>query len=180
MKIALIGNVNSIHTRRWVDGMSGRGNEVHLISADVPKATYSQYSTQVLPFRPKAGYYLNAPFLRRLLNRLKPDVVHAHYASGYGTLMRLSGYRPYILSVWGADVFEYADQSPWALRRIQKNIRSAASVCSTSNMMCAGRKNCARIWTRFTSRPLESIRMFLHRRKSTQITRMNCWLQLGR
>ena len=135
MKIAIIGNGNAIHTQRWVSGLKDRRHEVHLITAHVRETAFRHDLIHVLPFRPPWGYYLNARCLRALLDRLRADIVHVHYASGYGTLMRVCGYRPYVLSVWGSDVFEYPNRSRLCLRRIQKNVRSAACICSTSQIM---------------------------------------------
>ncbi len=135
MKVVLLANANSVHTRRWAAGLQQRGHEVHLVSASLPDDSLSHELSHVLPFRPNLGYYLNAFHLRKLLDRLKPDIVHAHYASGYGTLMRVCGYGPYILSVWGDDVYKYPDGSPLSRRRVQKNLRSASFVCSTSRVM---------------------------------------------
>ena len=53
------------------------------------------------------GYYLNAPLLQRLAEKIKPDVVNAHYASGYGTLMRRAKLKNTVLSVWGSDVYDF-------------------------------------------------------------------------
>ena len=61
-------------------------------------------------------YYGLMPTLRRLLERLRPDLLHAHYASGYGTTAMLSGWQPLMLSVWGADVYDFPNES--AVKRI--------------------------------------------------------------
>jgi len=53
-----------------------------------------------------ARYILAAPRVRRLLGRIKPDIVHAHYATGYGLLGSLAASSPYVLSVWGSDIYE--------------------------------------------------------------------------
>jgi len=135
VRIALVGNACSVHIERWVKALGERGHEVHQITANESSGAVSHGSRHMLPFRPPFGYYLNAIPARVLLGRIQPDLVHAHYASGYGTLMRLSGYRPYILSVWGSDVFEYPEICAANRRRVQKNLFAAGAICSTSHAM---------------------------------------------
>ena len=56
-----------------------------------------------------------------------------HYASGYGTTAMLSRHRPYLLSVWGSDVYDFPNEGRikrWLLRR---NLRHATALASTSD-----------------------------------------------
>src|SRR5690606_10094576 len=81
------------------------------------------------------GYIAAASSVRRLLKAIGPDVVHAHYASGYGTLARLACSAAHILSVWGSDVYKFPRRS-WLHRRVlAMNVRAASVVCSTSHAM---------------------------------------------
>jgi glycosyltransferase involved in cell wall biosynthesis len=90
-----------------------------------------------LPCPAPAGYLFNALPLRRMLARIAPDILHAHYASGYGLLGRLAGFHPYVLSVWGSDVYHFPDQALWKRKLVAKNLRAADWVCSTSHAMAA-------------------------------------------
>lgn len=136
MKLALLAPRSVIHTVRWANEMARRGHDVHLISMH-RGGDYLDPAVQVhlLPFPAPMGYYLNAFHLRQLLRRLRPALLHAHYASGYGTLGRLSCYHPYILSVWGADVYDFPRQSGLAFRILRSNLRAADWLCSTSHVM---------------------------------------------
>jgi glycosyltransferase involved in cell wall biosynthesis len=80
-------------------------------------------------------YFLAARETRRLIEHIKPTLLHAHYATGYGTLGRLSGFRPYILSVWGSDVLDFPKASALHRRFLSSNLNSADHVCSTSQVM---------------------------------------------
>jgi L-malate glycosyltransferase len=136
IKIAILANVNSIHTIRWVNALAARGHDVNLISQDFgEEAKLEKIKVHYLPFQGRKGYFINAPFLRKYLKRIKPDLLHAHYASGYGTLGRLSGFRPYILSVWGSDVYDFPSESPLKREILKGNLRSADLIASTSNVM---------------------------------------------
>jgi glycosyltransferase involved in cell wall biosynthesis len=76
--------------------------------------------------------------LRRLLSELAPDLLNAHYATGYGLLARLSGYTPTMLSVWGSDVYDFPCKSSLHRKLVGINIEHAALIGSTS--YCMARK----------------------------------------
>jgi len=149
MRVALLANRSSIHTVRWANGLAGRGHEVHLISAAEggdaldPRVRYHR-----LRWRAPAGYFLNATAVRRLLAEVRPDVMNAHFASGYGTLGRLSGFHPFVLSVWGSDVYDFPRRSPLHAALVRSNLLAADRVCSTSRVMAERTRSLA---------PLESI-----------------------
>lgn len=137
MKIAVLSARSDIHTVRWVNGLATRGHDVHLLSmhnsGGDPLANSVQLHELLLP--PPVGYYGNAFQVRSLLRDLQPALLHAHFASGYGTLGRLVRYRPYVLSVWGRDVYDFPERSVLHRRILQKNLRSADQICSTSHVM---------------------------------------------
>jgi glycosyltransferase involved in cell wall biosynthesis len=81
------------------------------------------------------GYYRNGAALRKIFAAIKPDILNAHYASGYGTLARRSGLGPLLLSVWGSDVYEFPDRSFIHRRIVAKNLKSADKIASTSHAM---------------------------------------------
>ena len=136
LSIALLGAGQSIHTVRLAKALVGRGSRVTLFTMVAPLGGLSaQIDARRLPVTSRWGYFLNAPSLRRALRRLRPQIFHAHYAGGFGTLGRLVGYHPYVLSVWGSDVYEVPDYSAWHRATIVKNIAAADWICSTSHAM---------------------------------------------
>ena len=137
MKIVILAGQNSIHTVRWVNSLSDRNYEIHLITQHPSTEHQLNNSVKVyqLPFRGMLGYFLNVPFLKYFLNQIKPDILHAHYAGGYGVLGYLSNFHPFILSVWGSDVYTTPYNSPLHKILIKNSLRSADRVCSTSRVM---------------------------------------------
>lgn len=138
MKICLLGSALSVHAIRWANGLSDLGLIVHFITQHPIAAGETLHPNIVvhrLPFTSTSGYFLNIPSVKRLVARIKPDLLHAHYASGYGTLARYADYRPWLLSVWGSDVFEVPFKSKMHLRLIKKNLVAADRVASTSHFM---------------------------------------------
>jgi len=136
MKIALLSGASSIHTIRWANGLQAAGHEVHVISQH-PEAEPFAPGVQVhlFPFRAIAGYFMMIPRVRRLLKHLQPDIVNAHYASGYATTARLVRYRPWVLSVWGSDVYDFPYKTPLHRWLVDTNLLAADAVASTSQCM---------------------------------------------
>ncbi len=136
MKIVFLSGYNVIHTVRWVNSLCDRGHEVHLLSLHRKGDRLDPRVIKViLPFPPPLGYYLNVPFVRSYLRKVKPNLVNAHYASGYGTLGRLTRFHPYVLSVWGSDVYDFPNHTERNRKLVVKNLRCADMVCSTSHVM---------------------------------------------
>jgi len=136
MNLAMLAPASSIHTQRWANEMASRGHRVTLVSSETPLEDYDpQVVIDCLSIPRPWGYFLNAPALRARLRRMRPDILHTHYASGYGTLARLSGFHPCLLSVWGADVYEFPARSRFKRELLLKNLRYADQVASTSRAM---------------------------------------------
>ena len=136
MRIALLSGANSIHTIQWANSLCSAGHEVHVISQHAAAAPFAPpVRLHLFPFRGVVGYFLITPAVRKLLKEIKPDIVNAHYASGYGTTARLSGYSPWVLSVWGSDVYKFPYQSPLHKWLVKKNLSAADAVASTSVCM---------------------------------------------
>jgi glycosyltransferase involved in cell wall biosynthesis len=69
------------------------------------------------------------------LGYFQPQVVHAHYATSYGLLGSLSGFHPFMLSVWGSDVFEFPDRSVFHKWLLKFNFKRADTILATSEAL---------------------------------------------
>ena len=136
MNVLLIAAASSVHVMRWANAYAAQGHEVHLLSQHAAAVGYeASVHIHRLPFKGGAGYALNGLAVRKLVRRIAPNVVNAHYASGYGTLARWCGDTPVVLNVWGSDVFEFADTSAVHRALLIANLRSASHLVSTSEFM---------------------------------------------
>ena len=137
--VALLGAANSIHLQRWALALTTRGLRVSVITQHGQGALpyLEPIELHVLPWRGFAGYFANAPALRVLLRRLRPDLLHAHYASGYGSLAGFVRWRPTLLSVWGADVYEFPRRGALPRALLLRNLHRADRLASTSKSMAA-------------------------------------------
>ena len=136
MKIVLIAGANCIHTTRWANGLASRGVEVHLISAhDNAHEVDSRVQLYILNTQAPLGYFTNLFEVKVLLKQIQPDLVNAHYATGYGLLARLVGFQPTLLSVWGSDVYDFPKKSFLHRWLLKGNLQAATAVGSTSHCM---------------------------------------------
>ena len=136
-KLLMLAPASVVHTRRWAEALAASGIDVVLATQHPDPEWRLPPGLRVvtLPHTGTAGYFLNVPALRRLLRAEKPALLNAHYASGYGTTAALAGFRPWLLSVWGSDVYDFPYEGRlkgWWLRR---NLRQADAIASTSEAM---------------------------------------------
>lgn len=136
MKIAYLAGRDSVHTVRWVNEMTKRGHEIHLISMHHNGPPLDKgVMIHCLPIKAPWGYLLNALILKRYLQLIDPELLHVHYASGYGTLGRLSGFHPLLLSCWGSDILCFPYEAIWKKKLLIKNILNADSVSSVCQLL---------------------------------------------
>jgi L-malate glycosyltransferase len=147
MKITYLASASSIHTAKWVNYLSKRGHQIELLSFEAAKEHCGNVTIHRIGRRwpLKMHYFSYGRVVRSLVRQFQPDIVHAHYASGYGTLGRLAGCRPYVISVWGSDIFDFPEISPIHRRIVARNLNCADRICSTSHVMAERiRKFCER------------------------------------
>lgn len=145
MVILIVANKGSNHAKKVAGGLAERGHDVVFASPNdvVDKSVIldPRIKLVTLPYGGKFGYISNSFALRTLYNKVKPDVVNVHYASGCGMLAMLSGVKPKVLSCYGSDIFEFPRLNKfnnWLLKRILKN---ADALASTSHAMADEIKN---------------------------------------
>ena len=139
MKIAFISSGNSIHVKKIANALSKKGHAITLYTLKNHDKLLGDFDSSVrivkLPISGKKGYYLNAFKLKKMIKKEKFDLINAHYATGYGTLARLVNTHPYVLAVFGSDVYEYPYKSKMAMKQVKKNLDAADVLTSTSNVM---------------------------------------------
>ena len=136
MIVVLLAAGNSIHTIRWANGLSKKGCKVYLITQHkVEDSLCKEVKVIKLNNSGILGYFLHVPKLKKIIKIIKPDIVNAHYASGYGTTARILNFHPFILSVWGSDIFIFPYKSFFHKWIVKKNILAADKIASTSFAM---------------------------------------------
>ncbi len=140
----MLAAASSIHTVKWANGLCSVGHDVHLISQHQALSSLSPaVNTYTLPCRGLIGYLCMVPAVRKLLSQIKPDIVNAHYATGYGTTAWLTGFHPCIISVWGSDVYAFPEKSYFHKMLLRAILYYADAVASTSVAMANQVRNIA-------------------------------------
>ena len=132
--VVFLAAASSIHVVRWVNALVKKGLTVSLITLHKPDPLNpidKRIKIYVLPFSPPLGYVFNTSRIKNILFTIKPDIAHAIYAIGYGTLLRLSNFRPSILSVIGSDISELPSYS-WKNKIISSNLRFPNQITTNS------------------------------------------------
>ncbi len=137
MNVLLVGAGNSIHLQRWANALVQAGLGVACATLHRPLNTGWDTRVALHSLQPQgaAGYVLAAPALRRLARSGGFDLVHVHYATGYGLLATLAGCRPRLLSVWGSDVDEFPLKSPAHAWLLQHVLKRADALAATSQAL---------------------------------------------
>jgi glycosyltransferase involved in cell wall biosynthesis len=148
-RILFLADINSTHTERWVISLLEKGFLIALFSLSDEKKTWtkglsnfeyecfgiSDNQTKSNSRFGKVSYFSARRKVKEYYQSFKPDIVHAHYASSYGTLARGIGHERTVLSLWGSDVYQFPKRSPIHRFLFKRAVKFAKVVCSTSSDM---------------------------------------------
>jgi len=150
MKVLILADINSPHTLKWITTLREKNIEVEVFSLANPKEPLKEYMQGIPVYSEsfsdnyfnrdetylKKLLYIKSLFrLRKLVKKIKPDILHAHYASSYGLLGALVNFHPFVVSVWGSDVFDFPRKSAIHKLIMKYVFRKADKILSTSNIM---------------------------------------------
>lgn len=149
MRILFLSDIDSSHTRKWATSLAARGYEVGIFSLRKSESGWFYAYPSIRVFddegfgkekfksgsTSKLGYLKLLPFLRDSIQSFHPDIVHAHYATSYGLLGARTGFHPFVISVWGSDIFEFPKSSWLSKRLVVYNLNRADRIFSTSHVM---------------------------------------------
>lgn len=148
-RILLLADINSSHTQKWAIGLAELGYQITIFSLTTPtndwftihkinsvqdtvKSSNVNYAGSDLS---KVGYLTHLRKLKQVIREIKPDYVHAHYATSYGMLGMLSRFKPFYISVWGSDILEFPQKSFLHKALMKIILNSANHIFATSNLL---------------------------------------------
>lgn len=120
LRILGVGDAKSLNFLRWGWRLADRGHEVSLVSSRFSANPGELDRFRVYDVR-RLGGGTRLPFLRgsrfpagigRLAEKLRVDLVHAHYLLPYGYWAALAGRHPFVASPWGTDILIDANHEP--------------------------------------------------------------------
>jgi len=149
-KILFLADANSPHTIRWAKSIMASNyslgifcfhkidsslysdcNNIKLYGLNVSRELQSTAEDDFS----KLIYLKAINKVKKIIREFKPDIVHAHYASSYGLVGALSGFHPYIISMWGSDIFNFPNYSFIHKTILKYNLSKADKLLSTSRIM---------------------------------------------
>lgn len=109
LRICIIGSATSVHVQTRAKAFADRGHQICLIT---PRAAGSgltertpRYPTARFPLFSKLGTLFTLYDYYRLIRECPADIVHIHYAYGWGPWLALFANRhPLVVSIMGGDV----------------------------------------------------------------------------
>lgn len=144
----IIGDVLAPHLVKWSRALFEAGIDLHLWSLNKPERADYQDELFARISSPginvdankegtvgKLGYLKQLGHLRQTIQRVRPDILHAHYATSYGLLGALSGMKNFIISVWGSDVMSFPDKSAIHRLLLRKVLSRAAQVQASGEFL---------------------------------------------
>ena len=102
MKICFVGWGDHVHLERWAGYFANQGLEVSVISMSGP-GDYPKGVSQYLLGLAQRGPRWKVLKLRYLLWKIKPDVVHVHWAH-FANLLAKAWSGPLVVTAWGSDI----------------------------------------------------------------------------
>ncbi len=125
MRICYIALGTFTHIGPYIDYFKEAGHDVHFISLSPgPHRGVPTYNvglgTKYSESTGKWKYPIGMTRARKLIRKLKPDVVHAHYATSCGLTAMVCGFHPTMVTVHGSDLTVGIKSRVWRLllRRI--------------------------------------------------------------
>ncbi len=149
MKILLLARADSTHTQKWATSLADKGFNIAIFDFFTTTAPiwnqypniqiYSAFRNDLDPSKTctlgKIAYLKAITKLKKVIKHMKPDVVHAHYASSYGVLGALSRFSPFFISVWGSDIFDFPNKTFFHRFLLKFALKNASKIFSTSMAM---------------------------------------------
>ena len=146
-RILLLADVASSHTEKWATALAEKGYSIGLFSLNKSADRWFEGNKNIqLLYEPskernlnfllsKLSYIFFLPKLLSIIKSYNPQLLHAHYASSYGLLGALCRFKPFILSCWGSDVYDFPNKSIIHKYILKFNLNAANQLLSTSQAM---------------------------------------------
>jgi L-malate glycosyltransferase len=148
MKILILANPANSHTIKWINSLSEKGIEIYLFGLNKFDKNLYNKNVNIEIFNisrfirdsqdgsfSKVIYLASLIKIKNLIKKIKPDILHAHYVSSYGLLGTLTGFHPYIISVWGTDIYYVPERNMIHKKLIEFSLCKADKILSTSHVM---------------------------------------------
>lgn len=128
LRIAIVANVNSVHTVRWVNWLEEEGHDVSIFSLkDGEKCTYFGPEPRLdrsLIINLGSGVRKTTKKLQLLINEFNPDVIHGFFLTNHAFYAARMKKYPIIVTAMGSDVLVHPRDSKllsWIIKKTGNN-----------------------------------------------------------
>ena len=138
MRICYLANIVSVHAKKWVSYFVNKGYDVHVISFEKGTIYGAKVHIIRMPFLSRNRTFgLKMMYLgkiRKLIDKIKPDLIHAFYVTNYGYFASKMDFHPLIVTAEGSDILELKTESRimrYAKRKIAEGVLKKADLMTT-------------------------------------------------
>ena len=136
MRLCILGDAGSVHTKRWVEYFVASGWEVHLISLEGSICTKAYEHI----FSPKVKirwlkYLLATRRISDKIEKISPNIINAHFVPNYGLIGALVNRHPLVISCWGSDILDPPAKGILRKIRIKFALRRADLITTDAEML---------------------------------------------
>lgn len=134
IRFCLIGNIISPHNQKLIDFLRNQNYDIHFISTYKGRVSgINNYDISRRRFEPKFWWFLRTIFtVRKLVCQIQPNLIQGQYLISGGILAYFSGFRPYVIGVFGSDVLE---SQPLVFKYLIKKILQNAALIIGSSLV---------------------------------------------
>lgn len=131
-RILIFGYSGSIHIKKWAVNLTERGYTVRVVSLEGDDIS----GVEVVRLKRfgKISYFKHASKAAKAALEFKPDIIHVHYAGGYGIWGVKTKFHPLVVSVWGSDI-ESLPKSLFYRPFIKSILSHADAITATSESL---------------------------------------------
>lgn len=139
-KICYLADASNPHVKKYCDFFLKKGYDISIISlngGEIEGVKVYDFNSNVNELRNKSiskkfGYLGHISEIKKRIKEINPDILHAQYASSYGFIGSLVGYHPFVVSVWGTDIYDFPRNGFIQKNIIKYNFKKADYIFSNS------------------------------------------------
>lgn len=145
IKVCLIGNLQSSHNINAVNYLKQESTlEIHFITPKknhIPgiKTYYVPHLETKNIFRAAVSHFKTVKTIKKLVNHIKPDIIHGQPLNFPGIWAMLTNKHPLIVMIWGSDINNY-EKYLWPEQYLIKRTLQKADLILTNCLIGSGQK----------------------------------------
>jgi glycosyltransferase involved in cell wall biosynthesis len=104
MRLCYLATASDTHARRWISYFIKKGYDIHIISYVYAPMDGVKLHTLPQFKNPQLSFVTGAFIIKKLIGKIRPDVLHVYSTQGYAPRAAFTGFHPFIVTPYGSDV----------------------------------------------------------------------------